>query len=63
MSDKLTEDEAEMLNYFWQQKGDITRWASADWDQINSRAPQLMRLWNAYVDAKSNLDRYMEKLP
>lgn len=50
-----------MLRYFWQQKGDLTRWTG--WSQAPDIPPVVTKAWADYLVARQILDAVIASLP
>jgi len=51
----LTEDEWNMLDYFWQEKGDLTRWCG--WEKFVAENPThpIVEAWARRVSAEETV--------
>lgn len=45
-----------MLEYFWTEKGDITRWASFDRAVVKREFPEILAAWEKHVKAEKAMD-------
>lgn len=50
------EEIASMLEYFWQEKGDIERWTGFDRDMLASEFPAVLKAWDDYKASRAVLD-------
>ena len=53
---KVTEDDWNMLDYFWNDKGDLTRWC--DWEEFTKKpeAAPVVKAWNDYQTAQEMME-------
>lgn len=58
----LTENDKNMLNYFWTQKGNLERWSS--WEKrkeaIRKVRPEIVEAWERYKSAIRVLDALID---
>lgn len=56
--DKLTEEQKDMLKYFWEEKGDITRYCDFEEliPKIQQEYPELLKAWYDYQASIKILD-------
>lgn len=50
------ESAASMLEYFWQEKGDIERWVGFDRDMLAAEFPAVLKAWDDYKASRAVLD-------
>ena len=52
----IKDDDWNMLDYFWKEKGDVTRWC--DWDKFKAAHPDhpVVEAWTRYKAAEAMLD-------
>jgi hypothetical protein len=60
LEDRL--DMAAMLAYFWQEKGDITRWCSFDREKVKAEFPEVLKAWDDYQTAYKIMDLVIRNL-
>ena len=57
MTDEELEGEVATLRYFWQEKGDVTRYVG--WEELRpvlrERRPEIVKAWDDYVESKRRL--------
>lgn len=62
--EKLTEDDINMLDYFWAEKEDLERWVG--WedrkDFIKNVKPELIEAWENYKKSKETISRIIKEL-
>jgi len=60
----LTDDDKNMVDYFWKEKGDIERWVS--WEErkseIAKECPALVKAWEDYKAAEAILNIVVDSL-
>jgi hypothetical protein len=42
----------DMLDYFWREKGDITRWSDFDREKVKAAFPEIIKAWDDYQTAE-----------
>lgn len=47
---------ASMISYFWQEKGDLERWAGFDRDYLAREFPAVLKAWDDYKASRAALD-------
>jgi len=64
--DKMTAEEradyANMLDYFWCEKGDIERFTGWNADLVAKEFPAVFQAWNAYKGAERVMDAVIKSL-
>ena len=50
------EQAAEMIGYFWQEKGDLERWSSYDREYLAREFPAVLKAWEDYKASRAVLD-------
>lgn len=50
----------EMLDYFWRQKEDISRWCGFDRHKMQVSFPGVLKAWDAYLSAGKAMDAAVE---
>lgn len=58
---KVTSDEQNMLDYYLNEKGDVTRWS--EWEDFSNRHPLIKRLHSEMEDARELLKIVIKNLP
>lgn len=53
------QEEAQMLRYFWEEKGDVTRYIG--WEDAIEQFPKIKRAWQKYEAAKQKLSRVLRE--
>lgn len=53
MTPRERDEAVEMLRYFWEEKGDPTRWTG--WDAAKAEFPLIAKAWDAYLEARRRM--------
>lgn len=56
------EDMRNMLDYFWNEKGDIERWSSFNRDELMKEYPEVIICWDNYKNAEKILSAVIRGL-
>ena len=60
---KLTDEDKSLIRYFWEEKGDITRFGS--WEKVKPALrrefPEILKAWEDLNTAKRTLSRLVKK--
>jgi len=57
----MTEEDVRIIQYFWEEKGDIERWC--DWEQKKKTLPkELRRAWRKYKESIEHLNLVVKNL-
>ena len=61
---KITEEDLNLIRYFWEEKGDLTRWHA--WEEKSASLwkeyPVLMSAWEQYIRAYTVLNAVVKDL-
>ena len=62
--DTITEEDTNMISYFWEEKGDLERWS--DWKKrkpvLEKERPEIVKAWNDYKTSIRTLNAVVRSL-
>ncbi len=64
MTTKLTDEDKDMIVYFHEHKGDLSRWCGWNGarERIKAEYPELIAAWDNFIVASRTLDAIVEKI-
>jgi hypothetical protein len=57
------EEIANMTAFFWEEKGDLTRWVDFDLEELRREFPVVARAWEQYQDSRKLLTLAIKDMP